>query len=417
MNQVIHLNITKGPDQGRAISIPSEGGRIGRSRENDIHLSDDSLSRFHCRVFFRANELFIADLGSTNQTLVNGNAVSEQHLSTGDVIEIGETELTVVHASLDGDDEVDLGFQSPPGSSSTTGRGISSRLLGAALTALLVCLAGAAAVLLTREKPQTSSSADLPANLFVRYEKVEADASNIFRYALTLDNGRLSARVDDLANDRHLAREEDLSESLSRSLAESIRTSGFFQLEPLYEGLARDSHFRLDLEIGLGSNIHRTQVLNRMEPDHFRSVRLMIEEFADNELGLAALAMPPEELIRLAEEATQLGARLLDQRAIAAGNLYRSVLSFREAIWYLETIEPKPDFYPRAVAGEQEASRMLDEWIAGYEFQAERAIKLNDWASAAEELRQVIEQLPDPDDPRYQKAQRKLLDVERRINR
>ena len=60
---------------------------------------------------------------------------------------------------------------------------------------------------------------------------------------------------------------------------------------------------------------------------------------------------------------------------------------------------------------------MLDEWIADYEFRAERAIKLTNWQDAAKELRSIIEQLPDQADERYKKAQRKLLDVERRMNR
>jgi tetratricopeptide (TPR) repeat protein len=112
-----------------------------------------------------------------------------------------------------------------------------------------------------------------------------------------------------------------------------------------------------------------------------------------------------------------LGQKLFDERAIANGNLYRALQTFREAAWYLETIDPKPENYALAIAGEEESLNMLNEWVADYQFRAERAIKLTNWQEAAKELRAIIEQLPEPSDDRYKKAQRKLLDVERRMNR
>ena len=413
-----HLIIDKGPQAGRQIEVPIAGGRIGRSPENDIILNDDSLSRFHCRVFFKDEVLTVADLASTNETLVNGQAITEAVLSVGDQIEIGETILRVTSNRLDGKggsgkSPVDLGFKPVP----EHGTRPSRRALPIVIAVAVILVT--AAIFLRSSQSTSTSGPQTPraADLSIRYEKVDADRNNIFRYSLTLEKGLLSARVDDLANHRHISREGELDERLLNSLAASLEKSSFFQLQKEYSGLSGDSWTLLDLEIGLTSQIHRSKVSNRLEPADFQSVREFIEEFAQNELGLAALAMPPEKLLELSVQAVQLGQKLFDQRAIANGNLYKALQSFREAAWYLETIDPKPDHYALAVSGEEESLRMLNEWVSDYEFKAERAIKLTNWADAAQELKSIIEQLPDQADDRYKKARRKLLDVERRMNR
>lgn len=409
-----HLLIEKGPGQGRIIEVPSGGGRIGRSSENDIVLSDDSLSRFHCRVFFKEGTLAIADLGSTNETLVNGASIQEQILTSGDRIEIGETVLQVLSDRQDGSGPVDLGFN-PPVSEK---RSPSSVLKPLPLVLAAAGILAAGAVTLKFIQPDSSSEprhTPIP-DLAIHYEKVEANPDNIFRYALTLNQGTLSARVDDLANSRHISRESSVDSRLLASIADALRGSKLPQLEKEYAGLTRRTWNTLDLEVVLDGKVYRSKVLNRLEPESFQSVREQIEEFAQNQLGLAALAMPPEKLLILAEDAVQLGQKLFDQRSIANGNLYRALQTFREAAWYLETIDPKPDNYALALAGEKESLDILNEWIADHEFRAERAIKLTNWKEAAKELKSIIEQLPDQSDDRYKKAQRKLLDVERRIN-
>lgn len=414
-----HLLITVGPGQGRIIEVPPGGGRIGRSKENDIVLSDDSLSRFHCRVFFKEGTLAVADLASTNETLVNGGSIQERMLSPGDRIEIGETILRVLSNQLDGSrgasgGPVDLGFK--PMAAPTQTR-LALKPLPMVLTVAIVLVAGALLWKLSPSEAPSETQGQPSSEFAIRYEKVEADKDNIFRYALSLEQGMLSARVDGLSNNRHISRESAVDPRLLSSFSAALKRSGFFQLQKEYAGLTQGTWNTLDLEIVLDGNVHRSKVLNRLEPEGFQAVREQIEEFAQNELGLAALAMPPEKLLALADEGVQLGRKLFDERAIANGNLYRALQTFKEAAWYLETMDPKPKNYALALAGEKDSQTLLNEWIADYEFRAERAIKLTNWPEAARELKAIIEQLPDPSDDRYKKAQRKLLDVERRMNR
>lgn len=65
---------------------------IGRGRENDIQIKNDSkVSRYHCRLFRRGNNFYIEDVKSSNGTLVNGEHITERRLFGGEEVIIGET--------------------------------------------------------------------------------------------------------------------------------------------------------------------------------------------------------------------------------------------------------------------------------------------------------------------------------------
>ena len=68
---------------------------VGRSRESDIFLPDQWLSRHHAAIEERDDGYWVADLKSKNGTLLNGEAVRDwRRLRPGDVITLGEHTLT-----------------------------------------------------------------------------------------------------------------------------------------------------------------------------------------------------------------------------------------------------------------------------------------------------------------------------------
>jgi phosphoserine phosphatase RsbU/P len=70
---------------------------IGRSRESDIFLPDQWLSRHHAEIVQRPDGYFVVDLQSKNGTLLNGQPVKEDgRLREGDIITLGEHTLTFV---------------------------------------------------------------------------------------------------------------------------------------------------------------------------------------------------------------------------------------------------------------------------------------------------------------------------------
>ena len=78
---------------------------IGRSRESDIFLPDQWLSRHHAEIRREGAVFVVVDLGSKNGTLLNGDQIaSTQRLHNGDVITLGEHILTFSDDSA-GEDE------------------------------------------------------------------------------------------------------------------------------------------------------------------------------------------------------------------------------------------------------------------------------------------------------------------------
>jgi pSer/pThr/pTyr-binding forkhead associated (FHA) protein len=66
----------------------------GRGGECDIKLADLRASRRHFGVTFQDGAHFLADLGSTNGTLLNGKRVAARmRLSPGDQVRVGQTTL------------------------------------------------------------------------------------------------------------------------------------------------------------------------------------------------------------------------------------------------------------------------------------------------------------------------------------
>jgi len=69
---------------------------IGRSQRSGIVVNDQQLSRIHAEFRFSVNGRFeVADLDSTNLTIVNERDVDLVELKTGDHILVGDTEITV----------------------------------------------------------------------------------------------------------------------------------------------------------------------------------------------------------------------------------------------------------------------------------------------------------------------------------
>ena len=82
---------------GRTVVLGSGGGVLGRSRDCDLVLSDQNVSRHHAEVRPSGGKWIVRDLGSTNGIKVNGQKVdpaSPQSLRPGDTIELGTSRVT-----------------------------------------------------------------------------------------------------------------------------------------------------------------------------------------------------------------------------------------------------------------------------------------------------------------------------------
>ena len=84
-----HLRVVDGKLLGETFELADGAATLGRSEDNDIFIPDDRVSRRHCRLSVEAHSMLIEDLGSSNGTYVNGNAVERARLFDGDEVRIG----------------------------------------------------------------------------------------------------------------------------------------------------------------------------------------------------------------------------------------------------------------------------------------------------------------------------------------
>jgi pSer/pThr/pTyr-binding forkhead associated (FHA) protein len=90
--------VIRGESLGRAHALPAKGEllTIGRARENEIHVDDNSVSRRHTEIRVDDFGVKLRDLGSANGTYVNDTRVQDAYLCEGDLIEIGSTVIKFV---------------------------------------------------------------------------------------------------------------------------------------------------------------------------------------------------------------------------------------------------------------------------------------------------------------------------------
>lgn len=90
---------------GEEFSLSEIENTIGRTDDNFILLSDQSISRQHAKIVRDADRYTLVDLGSSNGTRLNDSAVKgNKQLKPGDVVEFGDVEFVFT----EGDGQVDL---------------------------------------------------------------------------------------------------------------------------------------------------------------------------------------------------------------------------------------------------------------------------------------------------------------------
>jgi hypothetical protein len=473
--------VQEGPEKGREIVIPPDGARIGRATENDIRLADAAMSRFQCRMYYRDGFLHIMDLGSTNESLVNNQPVTDQILRYGDEVLIGESILKVINDGMGGErpsessppsdgldpapivfspdeeqsppapvqnepppakievadepapppspepvsalvEDVDLGFgrreELVDSHQEKEKRALMPLILVTLVTTLVVFSVGIIVLMNTQPPPPTN--VENPRQVQIAYERVIAEDGNIFRYALYLNpEGLLSAEIHDIREDRSISRDQQVEEATLKEFINQLENqkSSFLQLEDTYRRENPDGLRSSDLTLIFGREAKRVRTINQPPPDAFNSIQELIEGFARNQLGLSTLNKPPAELRAEAEDAWRNAQRLFSKREVKNDNLYQAIQKLREIKFLLQDIEPKPDYYDQALELEREWSADLDALIEDYFFEANRSLKIGRADQATAYMRRIMETIPERSNRNFIDAKNNLIRLEQELNR
>jgi transcriptional regulator with PAS, ATPase and Fis domain len=92
----IRVLVTRGPDAGRSATAAGAPVRVGTALDNDLVLTDDSVSRNHCEIEATGDGVRVRDVGSTNGVMVGGLRAYDVLLPSEVKLQVGDTELSIV---------------------------------------------------------------------------------------------------------------------------------------------------------------------------------------------------------------------------------------------------------------------------------------------------------------------------------
>jgi DNA-binding NtrC family response regulator len=90
------LVVADGPNRGKRLLLNKDVITVGKREDNDLVLTDKTVSRNHLEIKYSQDSLLLRDLESTNGTFVNGTRVKEAYLEPGDLIKVGNTTIEYV---------------------------------------------------------------------------------------------------------------------------------------------------------------------------------------------------------------------------------------------------------------------------------------------------------------------------------
>jgi DNA-binding NtrC family response regulator len=91
--QSVEATVIEGPDAGKHASARSEKLTVGSARDNDLALSDETVSRYHVELSGTSEGIRVHDPGSTNGTWVGAVRVQSGVVPPSSILKLGKTTL------------------------------------------------------------------------------------------------------------------------------------------------------------------------------------------------------------------------------------------------------------------------------------------------------------------------------------
>ncbi|MBI2376140.1 MAG: sigma 54-dependent Fis family transcriptional regulator [Deltaproteobacteria bacterium] len=91
----LRVEVLEGPDAGKGTTTGFESMTVGTAPQNDLVLSDETVSRFHLEIERRGDRIYVKDHGSTNGTAIGGAFLERARVLPGTVLKLGRTALRV----------------------------------------------------------------------------------------------------------------------------------------------------------------------------------------------------------------------------------------------------------------------------------------------------------------------------------
>jgi pSer/pThr/pTyr-binding forkhead associated (FHA) protein len=92
----VKLVLHQGRSKRREITLNGTDIVLGRRSDCGVRIAARAISRQHCRIRIRGEQVTVRDLGSANGTYVNGQLITDEYaLMPGDRLQLGPVVFTV----------------------------------------------------------------------------------------------------------------------------------------------------------------------------------------------------------------------------------------------------------------------------------------------------------------------------------
>ncbi len=91
----LSVEVASGPDRGKRLAVDDERLAVGSATDNELVLTDDTVSRYHCDLRRAPGGIAVEDHGSTNGTWVGPVRVERAVVPPGTTLTVGRTQLTL----------------------------------------------------------------------------------------------------------------------------------------------------------------------------------------------------------------------------------------------------------------------------------------------------------------------------------
>jgi DNA-binding NtrC family response regulator len=93
----LRVEVVDGPDRGKH-ATSTDTLAVGTAKDNDLAVSDFTVSRFHLEVAVKPGGVLVTDLGSTNGTYVGNVRIERAIVPTGTLVKLGGTTIRFADA-------------------------------------------------------------------------------------------------------------------------------------------------------------------------------------------------------------------------------------------------------------------------------------------------------------------------------
>ena len=396
---------------------------IGRSPDNDIVLQDPAVSSRHCEIKFTEEKFYIIDKESSNGTWLNGREVSKAELLPADRVGIGDTTLIFTQKARPkpslksgsfGKLSPSLIFPAPLTKGGTRGIGGGNRWgriqlcsrslsfltkLNIRILVVLILVLGTVFIFLGRVVGRPRKVLLDTAILEIDMVEESGGSKELRRSQISISAGLLHFYYDDLGRRRHLYREANLSGEEINELQKKVMNSGLFEISVINHSNSEGEGL-LTVSARLNSYDRKVSFSGDL-PEGIASFKEELELLVDRRFDFPSLLFSGEELVEKAEKAFARGKLFYDERERRSDNLFNSVGAFKEALWYLEAVEPKPAFLSTVEECLYRSQEELTDEFKKLRFQAEKAMRLSEWDDARTNLEEILVRIPDKTDERY----------------